>query len=1165
MQEHLATTGVAVRRFLEANLPSLGDDWWKRGVVNALSYPQRQLAAERGWTSLSDLDLAALLRVVDQNWDQFRTQKLVTYEARSWLKEAASIRNRWAHAAPGEERDHKREYRDLDTLTRLAEELGGDREESATLRQARDAALAGMTARDNLVESAAPVPTADWLTPGTMVQLAARPESVGVVTQVTTGSTERQATIFLDGASQRFYESQLEPHTLKSLAPLTADSMRVGITAAELLNPSTSRLYSFNTGRIDYEPYQFRPVMKLINADRPRLLIADDVGVGKTIEAGLIIKELEARQPLDSVLVICPKPLVVEGKWRSELKRFDEDFVELDAATLRHCIEETRLEGEWPRRYRKAILPYSLLDERLLLGDPQSRPKRHGLLSLLPPVKFDLVIVDEAHHVRNRDTWRHRIVEHVMESAEAGVLISATPVQTGSNDLFTLLRLLRPDLMLTPADFDRMREPNEFLSEAESFARRGAFGWKRDALDGLELALETDWGRAVILPDPRAQEARDLLESDEESDRSRVRVVRLVQALNTFSGLINRTRRRDIGNFTTRKPETVEVEFTPAQAEVYEGLVDLCGRILQERHPGQSLEFLLSTLKRQASSSLNGLAPFLVEALDGRLSEEELSEADLDFSDNASTRLSDFRAEIVALAARAALLDEDPKLDALLRIVAEKAELPNNKLLVFSTFRHTLAYLQPALEGAGVRVGLVHGGIADDERRDLRARFAKDQSEPDAIDVLLSSEVGTEGLDNQFCDALVNYDIPWNPMRIEQRIGRIDRRGQKSETVSIKNLVVRGTVDFAIYDRCLTRIGVFRAALGGSEEILGELTSAMRAIAEDLTLSDAERDERLQQLADNKLARIEEQAELEDREAALFGLAVQKVDEDGVSAAASPWLGPDRLVALVVSYLAQLGATRADALFSRPVAVLRPDKEMRGSLLADARESVAGAVGARWIRWLESADPTRRLTFDPALADSDEVELLNALHPLVRAAARVVGALSPDSSVSLRASTTELAPGRHPFAVYGWKELGVRDNYEIRVLGADPTADSALNALLLSAVDGASAPTETEDAALEERRYAAWADARESHVQRTQVHVDAQLASLRLSHAARTAQLEDQLIGAGHESIRRMRESQLQSADMDFQRRRLELEQGRSRSDVTVALLCSGVLEVSAP
>ncbi len=148
--------------------------------------------------------------------------------------------------------------------------------------------------------------------------------------------------------------------------------------------------------------------------------------------------------------------------------------------------------------------------------------------------------------------------------------------------------------------------------------------------------------------------------------------------------------------------------------------------------------------------------------------------------------------------------------------------MPNRRLLLFSSFRHTLAYVDAALRAGGVRVGLIHGGVADDDRRRLRKAFALPPEHDDAIDVLLSSEVGSEGLDFQFCDALVNYDIPWNPMRIEQRIGRIDRYGQASQTVAIYNFVTPGTVDFDIFNRCLLRIGVFERAIGGSEAILGE-------------------------------------------------------------------------------------------------------------------------------------------------------------------------------------------------------------------------------------------------------------------------------------------------------------------------------------------------------
>ena len=1166
MREHLATLGVVLRKVMDRELPSLGPDWWREGVLLKLSYQQRATADENEWSSLVDLDVAALLRVVDGNWELLRRRNIVKWEARNWLKEAGSARNRWAHEVPGREPGADRIYRDLDTLALLAEAFLPGSAEAKQLADARAEALAALAAAPaaDAAESGpttAAVPVSDFA-PGVVVRVKARPELTGVVTQVVESGSQLRLTVFHGQLTQTYYESQVEPVEARSGEHVSAEDLKVRLTAAHVLHPSVSRLYSLNSGRIEYEPYQYRPVMKLINADRPRLLIADDVGVGKTIEAGLIIKELQARQKLESILVICPKPLVVEDKWRGELKRFDEDFAHLDSGTLRHCIDETRAEGRWPARYRKAILPYSLLDEKLLLGDDTGRRSRTGLVSLMPPVKFDLVIVDEAHHVRNSATWSHRVVKHFLDSAEAAVLISATPIQTGSEDLRTLLRLLRPDTFVDNQAFDLMREPNAHLASVESAIRLAGEGWQRAALNELAGALETPWGSRVFRADPRAQEVRDLLDQDAVSDRDRVKALRIAQSLNTFSGLINRTRRRDIGSFTTRKPETFEVDFTPEQGAVHADLLDLAGRISTSKGHGQSLDFVLSTLQRQAASSLNGLAPFVEDLLQHKLTAEELSEADAEVETLETSALEAFVAEISEIADRAGALTEDPKLDRLLSYVDEKRQLPNNKLLLFSTFRHTLRYLLSNLEATGVRVGLVHGGVPDDERRELRARFAKDKGEPDALDVLLSSEVGTEGLDYQFCDALVNYDLPWNPMRIEQRIGRIDRRGQKSETIAIKNLVVSGTVDAVIFDRCLSRIGVFRRALGGSEEILGELTREIRQIGEDLTLSDAERAQRLQQLTDNKIGRIQEQEELEERESALFGLPLKKLDEEGIEQAASPWLAPDQLARLVKRYLLDQGYERADSLFDRPISLLRPSKEVRATLADDLR-AVAPESTSPWSRWLAGgAEQSRRLTFDPSQADGDDVELLSPVHDLVRASAASQEAFAADSTVALRVESKAVAPGLYPVAIHAWTYLGARDDFEVVVTSAEDALSAELATLLVAAQDSATSSELTAPSDLEDLHYLSWTDARSAHIDRARSHVESQLASLKTTHQARVELVEDQIAGASHENIRRMRESELRSVEDDFSTRSERLEATIARSDVTTTLLCAGIVEV---
>ena len=267
--------------------------------------------------------------------------------------------------------------------------------------------------------------------------------------EVITTGPERRYRVFQNGTKATFYESQLQ-----SIEPANDENERIALadlhahlTALQILSPSTANLFSLRSGRVQFVPYQYRPVLKLIRADRPRILIADEVGVGKSIEAGLIIKELRARMDISSVLVICPKALVAERKWYNEMKRFDESFTALNGAQLRHCLKETELEGEWPEQYAKSILPFSLFDSDLVLGNSTGRRKDQGLLALDPPPKFDLVIVDEAHHIRNSDTYLHQGVRYFCDNAQAVVLMTATPVQLGSKDLYTLLNVLRPDLI----------------------------------------------------------------------------------------------------------------------------------------------------------------------------------------------------------------------------------------------------------------------------------------------------------------------------------------------------------------------------------------------------------------------------------------------------------------------------------------------------------------------------------------------------------------------------------------------------------------------------------------------------------------------------------------------------------------------------------------------
>lgn len=180
-----------------------------------------------------------------------------------------------------------------------------------------------------------------------------------------------------------------------------------------------------------------------------------------------------------------------------------------------------------------------------------------------------------------------------------------------------------------------------------------------------------------------------------------------------------------------------------------------------------------------------------------------------------------------------------------------------------------MSYLKNNLLERGVRVGQVDGSVPDEERFAMRQRFLLDRDDDNAIDVLLFSEVGCEGLDYQFCDTMINYDLPWNPMRIEQRIGRIDRRGQKSDTVKIYNMIIQDTIDETIYDRCLCKIGVFEASIGDCSEILGDISEQIMKIMFNPDLTEEERHIKIEQMADNDVMKVQEMHRLEQEEKSL--------------------------------------------------------------------------------------------------------------------------------------------------------------------------------------------------------------------------------------------------------------------------------------------------------
>ena len=1007
---------------------------------------------------------------------------------------------------------------------------------------------------------------------GQLVSLKSDRAITGAVVAVTEGYPETRYQVFTATGLQTYYESQLAGQDAEDmLEKVDAERFHAGLTASLIRNPTISSLYSLNTAKIDFIPHQFRPVLKFIRSDRPRLLIADGVGVGKTIEAGLILRELQARRNLDSVLIICPRPLVTERKWETEMKRFGEDFTPLDGDLFRHCVHELDMEGEWPEKYKRAIIPYSLFDEGNVFGNS----KYKGLMKVEPP-KFDLVIVDEAHHIRNTATYAYRAVSRFCDTAEAVLLLTATPVQLQDDDLFVLLNLLRPDLIIDRHTFRGMAAPNAFINTAAALVRGYKEGWQQAAYEQLCLAIETSWGRKVFRDNPTVQGILDVLRQDKISVEERVQLISDIENMHTFSNLISRTRRRDIGEFTIRKPYTVPVCFTPEQQKLYDKVLGVIHEMLSEIHCTENTKFMMTTIRRQTASCLFGLVPTLQSILYSHLEEimddddEQVSWNDF-FEEKNVNSFHEQIEEILELARK--LPQEDPKFDAMLKVIQKKSrDEKKNKIMIFSSFKHTLRYLYKRLTEQGYRVGMIHGGVSDDERRALRERFDPSDTlstDKKALDIMLFSEVGCEGLDYQFCDCMINYDLPWNPMKVEQRIGRIDRNGQTSESVAIYNMVTPGTVDADIYERCLLRIGVFHSSIGDCEDILGKVTSEIRKLVDNFELTDEERREKLQQMTDNKVRFIKEQEALEEKQRDLFGIHVpQSAFDTELKNATNYWLSSENIQNLVLCYLKKrLEADREYILGMRDLKKLRLSQDARLALLDDFKRAKLprNETSKKWRKWLESGEQLLDITFESSCwRENPSATLITVTHPLARMAAEFLQSKGKIVS-ALRVYTDRFAPGEYPFAVYQWKLSGEREDLQL----VPVSSENELNPILLDllkqsqGIEGRLEVDEDIWEPVEEMHHNLWVSALKDHKNKTEEMIAYKEASLRTSHAARMGALQDALKNnSGKRTYVQMMNGKIRIAQEDFDIHMAKLQEARKRADILFELLAYGLLVV---
>lgn len=487
-------------------------------------------------------------------------------------------------------------------------------------------------------------------------------------------------------------------------SPLLAYRLRLDFYRLTLLRGYDELICLNHLPGVERFWYQIETVKKVLRDFGGRVLLGDEVGLGKTIEACMAAKEFMLRGLVRSVLILTPASLV--SQWQEELaSKFALSFTTTDEVT--------------PARH-----PEFWQAERIIasINLAKSNAHRERLLSRA----YDLVIVDEAHHLKNRATLSWKLVNEL--KSKYLFLLSATPVQNDLIELFNLITLLKPGTLKTEAVFKK------------EYVKRGS--------------------------------------PQEPANPDRLReLLRSVMIRNTRSLV-------DI-KLPKRFAHTLVVDPLPVERQVYDLISELVRNGGTDGDPPAN-KTLLTTLLREAGSS-----PFALEATLARHG-----------SENTRSVLE--------------LLRQVGDTAKSLRLLELLRENPREKTIVFSQYLKTLDYLARLLDAHGVRCATYHGGLSNPEKEDSIRRFREE------VPVLLATESGGEGHNMQFANTLVNYDLPWNPMRIEQRIGRLHRVGQ-SRDVFIFNLCLRDTVEHYLLDVLEKKINMFELVIGEIDMIVGNL------------------------------------------------------------------------------------------------------------------------------------------------------------------------------------------------------------------------------------------------------------------------------------------------------------------------------------------------------
>src|SRR5581483_3838740 len=578
-----------------------------------------------------------------------------------------------------------------------------------------------------------------------------------------------------------------------------------------------------SSSRTELLPHQILLTYDVVNLPRRRLLVADEVGLGKTIEAGMIIRELMARREAERVLVVCPAGLT--KNWRDELEgcfRLHFEILGLDFNDSQPAA--------WERHHRVI----ASIDKLKMLA----RMER-----LLGGPAWDLVIIDEAHHLSRRKsggkvtvTQNYRLADALRMRARDLLFLSATPHQGDSFQFWSLIRLLDDQLFSDPeAMLDHrgllhrvmVRRTKREVTDARGnpiFMRRQVQSQvfslgirERQFYDQLTEYLRTGYEAAGVGQSRTASTQRAI----------GFVMTTFQKIMSSSPRAIKQALRRRLLVLLARQ----HMELEARQARGRAG-AEVASRMLELTAEMRALAIELEKIPPSASQRAE--ADALIARVKQRIARrygEEVTEWALDVQEDVDEAIfSDVEipGEIQKVRGLLRLVPEgtDRKFDTLIRAIETlRRESPEEKILIFTQYRETQAFLYEEmgkLYGAE-RIALLHGGPLDDKIAAVEKFW-----DPRGAQFLLSTTAGGEGINLQVCHILFNYDLPWNPMAVEQRIGRVHRYGQQ-DTVQVYNLVAEDTVEQRIYELLEKKLLEIAQTIGKVDPETREVTEDFRS------------------------------------------------------------------------------------------------------------------------------------------------------------------------------------------------------------------------------------------------------------------------------------------------------------------------------------------------